>query len=236
MDTITLRTGGRRRTLTNALYGGGGNDEIHGVHGADILSGQDGNDTLYGGLDNDNDTLYGGYGDDRLEGGAGNDQLYDGPGLDILEGGAGDDLLYGGMENDTFAFSGGSGTQGSLSRISSLGLDTIGDFGVGGDSIALSHADFGLGTSGSLSTTPGGVQYLEVADILNGTPIDLGGGGDGSTGDAIVAIGANTGSGGVSLWYTTAQEAATTANSVQFASLVGLNTDDLASTDITLIA
>ncbi len=49
------------------------------------ITGDDGNDRLFGGLGND--TLQGGLGDDLLVGGAGSDQLYGGDGNDTLEGG-----------------------------------------------------------------------------------------------------------------------------------------------------
>ncbi|KCV58046.1 retention module-containing protein [Bordetella bronchiseptica] len=78
----------------------GGNDELYGGDGDDILYGQGGNDKLYGG-DGD-DILYGGAGTDELRGGAGNDELYGGEGKDLLIGGQGDDILHGGGGSDTF--------------------------------------------------------------------------------------------------------------------------------------
>ncbi|MEX0270037.1 choice-of-anchor I family protein [Leptolyngbyaceae cyanobacterium UHCC 1019] len=89
----------------------------------DVINGQGGNDTIYG--LGGNDLLRGGAGDDRLFGGAGNDILYGGEGNDYLNGGLGDDLLYGGAGRDTFVISRRSGT------------DTIADFEVGMDLIAL---------------------------------------------------------------------------------------------------
>jgi Ca2+-binding RTX toxin-like protein len=80
-----------------------------------LLYGNSGNDKLSG--DNANDKLFGGTGDDQLLGGAGNDWLYGGAGIDVLTGGYG---------ADTFVLALGEGT------------DSITDFAVGTDKIALS--------------------------------------------------------------------------------------------------
>jgi serralysin len=96
----------------NVLYGGLGDDELHGEQfgayykeddeDADELHGEDGNDTLRGGfgLDllyggDDADDLDGGAGDDELNGGAGGDLLKGDAGLDRIHGGSGDDFIYG---------------------------------------------------------------------------------------------------------------------------------------------
>ncbi|MEH2323660.1 MAG: choice-of-anchor D domain-containing protein [Nostoc sp.] len=97
------------------LSGGDGNDTLWGNDGDDLLYGDSGNDKLSG--DNGNDTLFGGIGDDQLLGGAGNDWLY---------GGGGKDVLTGGYGADTFVLAFGDGT------------DSITDFEVGKDKIALS--------------------------------------------------------------------------------------------------
>lgn len=95
--------------LDDALYGGAGDDTIHGDQG---------NDSLFGGADDD--ALYGGAGDDRLDGGSGQDRLYGGAGNDTLYGGAGDDLLFGGDGHDTFHLDGGADT-----AAGGLGRDTF---------------------------------------------------------------------------------------------------------------
>ncbi|MEH2339001.1 choice-of-anchor D domain-containing protein [Nostoc sp.] len=97
------------------LSGGDPDDHIWGQNGNDRLYGNGGNDLLYG--DNGNDTLFGGLGDDQLYGRAGNDWLY---------GGKGNDVLTGGYDNDTFVLASGEGT------------DSITDFELGKDKIALS--------------------------------------------------------------------------------------------------
>jgi Ca2+-binding RTX toxin-like protein len=101
------------------LFGYAGNDIIKGRGGDDTLSGGDGEDLLEGGNGNDsllggelNDQLYGGAGQDSLEGDAGDDFLAGGNGFDILRGedgndylsgGAGIDILTGGTGNDTLS-------------------------------------------------------------------------------------------------------------------------------------
>ncbi|MGF1988059.1 MAG: choice-of-anchor D domain-containing protein [Nostoc sp. ZfuVER08] len=97
------------------LFGGDGNDTLWGSDGDDLLYGDSGNDYLSG--NNDNDIIFGGIGDDKLYGGAGNDWLY---------GGSGNDILTGGYGNDIFVLASREGT------------DSILDFEVGKDKIALS--------------------------------------------------------------------------------------------------
>ena len=60
----------------------------------------DGNDLLNG--NGGSDTIYGGSGNDAISGGDGNDLLYGGPGDDQLFGGIGNNLLVGGPGDDTF--------------------------------------------------------------------------------------------------------------------------------------
>ena len=78
----------------NTLMGGGGDDMLTGGGGDDMLMGGEGDDTLTGGD-----------GDDMLMGGAGDDTLTGGNNNDTLNGGAGDDNLTGGGGDDTFVFS-----------------------------------------------------------------------------------------------------------------------------------
>jgi CubicO group peptidase (beta-lactamase class C family) len=91
----------------NVLFGNEGNDTLCGGRRDDTLNGGSGNDRLFGNDGNDllvgsdgDDYLSGGAGDDRLKGGAGRDQLFGGIGADYLDGGAGFDILKGGKGND----------------------------------------------------------------------------------------------------------------------------------------
>jgi Ca2+-binding RTX toxin-like protein len=141
----------------DSLYGGIGNDALYGANGDDLLSGEagndflsggDGNDLLRGGSDadtlegavgndildgeDDNDSLIGGTGDDTLYGANGNDTLLGGDGADYLNGDNGFDALTGGAGSDIFAgFSPNAANK-----------DTITDFQVGADKIALSKTSF----------------------------------------------------------------------------------------------
>lgn len=104
-------------------------DLLHGYTGADHLFGNGGSDTLKG--DDGNDWIYGGDGADTLVGGKGRD---------VLLGGAGDDKLTGGNGQDQFRFA---------SDITQAGKDTIKDFSLADDSIALDNDFFAhCGTSG----------------------------------------------------------------------------------------
>lgn len=101
----------------DAIYGGNGNDVLHGggdadslygETGYDVLWGEMGNDNLHGGVGNDalygldgNDRLWGGYGTDHLMGGKGDDQLWGEMDADYLNGEAGNDVLWGGWGADT---------------------------------------------------------------------------------------------------------------------------------------
>lgn len=67
----------------DALYGGLGNDTIHGQDDDDTLYGGQGNDLVYGGIDED--LIYGGAGDDTLDGGDGSDTVYGGQGNDVID-------------------------------------------------------------------------------------------------------------------------------------------------------
>ena len=110
-DRIRDRDGG-----TNILNGENGDDNIFGGVNDDIINGGNDEDNLFGGAgddiinggdDNARDTLFGSSGDDLLNGGGGNDALRGNTGNDILNGGDGTDNLQGGNQNDIL--NGGSG-------------------------------------------------------------------------------------------------------------------------------
>ncbi|MCC5643848.1 choice-of-anchor D domain-containing protein [Nostoc sp. CHAB 5824] len=117
----------------NKIYGFGGADNIVGNLGNDQLSGGDGNDTLW--ANDGNDLLYGDSGNDKLSGDNANDTLFGGIGDDQLLGGAGNDWLYGGNGKDVLT--GGYGTDTFVLALGE-GTDSITDFEVGKDKLALS--------------------------------------------------------------------------------------------------
>jgi len=97
-------------------------------------------------------------GDDVVDGGDGSDVLSTGAGADTLRGGAGNDILSGGTGEDVFEFvAGGSG----------FITDTITDFEIGTDSIALSgYADpniLTLGGSAALQLTE--IEFVVLENV-----------------------------------------------------------------------
>ena len=230
---------------------------INGLGGNDTLSGGTANDTLDGGAGTDTadysaataavtvnlgtTTATGGLGTDTLTaienalGSTFNDTLVGDAVANVLTGGQGVDTLTGAGGADVFTFQGGAGTAGTFARAQSLGTDIITDFLAGTDLFALSNGDFALGSSGTLSATANSLTYVETATAITGTGADTNGA-DTSTGAGLIIVGAASGTAGVEVWYTTAQEAADTTNSYQVGTVNGANTTDVANTDFTLIA
>ena len=101
------------RSIEN-LFGGSGQDELTGDTFANMLNGN-----------GDDDSLAGAGGDDVLAGGAGDD---------VLAGGAGNDSLTGGVGLDGFLF--------DAALDATTNLDTVADFNVADDSIALAKTIF----------------------------------------------------------------------------------------------
>ncbi|MGF1478298.1 MAG: hypothetical protein ACFB4I_02235 [Cyanophyceae cyanobacterium] len=136
-DNIDLISGG---SGSDTIAGLAGDDEIFGGNGDDVLRG-DLNSRSPGGTEGGNDTLVGGAGSDRLGGKGGNDLLLGGLDDDQLYG---DDVLGGGPGNNTLQgddFSGGEGRDVFVLGASE-GTDTIVDFEVGTDFIALDNLRF----------------------------------------------------------------------------------------------
>jgi Ca2+-binding RTX toxin-like protein len=205
------------------------------VSAFETVNGNTGIDTISASGSSVATTISGGGGNDILTGGTAGDTLLGQAGADTLAGGQGIDTLTGGTEADLFAFQGGTGTAGTFARAQSLGTDIITDFLSGTDLFALSNGDFSFGSSGTLSATASSLTYVETATALTGTGADTNGG-DSSTGAALVIVGAASGTAGVEVWFTTAQENADTNNSYQIATVNGVNTTNVANTDFTLIA
>ena len=84
---------------SDSLSGDEGNDRIFGLQGEDTLNGGDGNDLLSG--DGGKDTIFGQNGEDFIQGVEDNDRLFGGDGQDTILGGSGDDFIKGDNENDS---------------------------------------------------------------------------------------------------------------------------------------
>lgn len=90
----------------DTIIGGLGDDELFGGTGRDSIEGGEGDDTIDGG--GGRDELFGGDGDDQIDGGGGRDEIFGGDGADLIEGGAALDTIEGGIGNDTIDGDGGA--------------------------------------------------------------------------------------------------------------------------------
>jgi Animal haem peroxidase/RTX calcium-binding nonapeptide repeat (4 copies) len=84
----------------DTLYGEGGNDTLNGGLGLDALHGGAGDDVLNAGEGSRGVFAYGDDGNDTLRGNTGDDNLIGGAGNDYLNGGSGKDFLSGGSGDD----------------------------------------------------------------------------------------------------------------------------------------
>ena len=210
-----------------------GNDTITGTSGNDAINGLAGNDMLSG-LAGD-DSLNGGEGSDTLTGGQGNDSLV---------------LTETTSADDTVIFAGGTGNAGTTARALSLGLDTITGIALGTntsavDKLQFSAADFAVAAGSAVRGTSASVAGGPAANtdgnfyIVTASPASIGvdlNGIDVASSGAIVFVGAISGTAGVNVWYTLNEGAFTLSNSVQIATLVGVNTSNLNASDLLFIA
>jgi len=160
---------------SDTIYGDCGNDALYGespgasTGAADVIWGEDGNDTILGGLGNDR--AYGGSGHDAIWAGAGNDTVYGGIGNDTIYGEEGTDYLDGKVEP------GGYGGYGD-----SYGHEYI----AGGDDSDTIYGDCGndelFGESDGASTGASDVIWGEAGNdtIFGGPGNDYVYGGDGN--------------------------------------------------------
>jgi Ca2+-binding RTX toxin-like protein len=130
------------------LSGSGYDDSLFGDNNANVLNGNDGNDTLLG---------FGGddilYGDGRSLGG--NDVLNGGAGHDMLNGGPGGDTMAGGLDADIFVWhSTSEGASLTSAGVDFANLDVILDFNAAeGDKIDVSTIDAMQGVIGNQNFT-----------------------------------------------------------------------------------
>lgn len=98
------------------------------------------------------DNLTGTAAADSISGLAGNDTINGAAGNDTIDGGVGNDILTGGVGNDVFSF--------ASALNATTNVDTISDFTVGTDQIALSRSTFAA--FGAVATTVAVNQFEEV--------------------------------------------------------------------------
>ncbi|HEX8207499.1 MAG TPA: calcium-binding protein [Solirubrobacteraceae bacterium] len=124
--------------------GQGEDDRLPGIEGgatgagADLLVGDDGDNSLYAGGGDDvlrggagADTLSGAFGNDQVEGGDGADSVSGDTGGDVVVGGAGDDAVYGGGYSDIVL-----GSEGNDRVSGGVGADSV-DAGPGDDLVEM---------------------------------------------------------------------------------------------------
>jgi Ca2+-binding RTX toxin-like protein len=243
--TADLSSAGFSVNLSGVAYGTRG-FTITNTGAATVLTGSSLPDTLIGGVNND--TLSGGGGSDILTGAAGIDVITGGEGADDIASGQGADIVNLTetlSSRDVLYFNGGTGPVGSLTRATSLGVDTVSSLNLGSSNTAIdvlcfSPADFGIsgtaiqGTAQAItgvvaSNTDGNFYITTIAPAA--TAMDL----NGATNEAqaaIVFVGNVTGTNGINVYFTTNEGAFSTNTSVLIAKLVGLNTAQLNSSDI----
>lgn len=154
----------------------------------------------------------------------GADTISTGIGGDTITGGAGNDVMSGGAGADTFIYT-----------ATSEGSDTISGFVSGTDVLTFQETGFAM-TGGvawsthALTATANANNYAETATVLSTTAQDLDG--TQTTTPGFVVVGAATGTGGVKVYWSTDIGAATTTNSTLMATLTGINTTEIAATDL----
>jgi len=140
-----------------------------------------------------------------------------------ITGGAGNDYVKLGAGADKVVFT----------DPSTGGSDTVASFTGGADKLQFLESAFGTTATWSshalITTSTATSTYFEVTTDVAATGVDLNAAGTTTTG--FVVVGATTGTAGVKVYYTTDVGDFKTANSTLIATLVGLNTGDIAATD-----
>ena len=110
---------------------------------------------------------------------------------------------------------------------------TISSFTSGTDKLTFKESVFSGGStwsSNALVTTTDVESYAETTTELSSSAQDLNGSGETGTAGFVV-VGASTGTDGVKVYYTTDMHAVTDSNSILMNTLLGINSDNIASTD-----
>jgi Ca2+-binding RTX toxin-like protein len=177
--------------------------------GHDYLIGAENGDSLSGLAGND--ILWGLGGADTLSGGSGDDQL---------NGGAGNDILTGGEGADLFRFTNGVGET-VAEKAAFLGSDLITDFNGAEDTLVFDGQTFNASSI---------LDYVEQNTALTDAATAVGSGGAG-----VIMIGADSGGGGVEVWFTEDTSAASTANSYQIATLAGNDLSGVSASNVQVV-
>ncbi len=158
-------------SLTDTIYGLGGNDKLEGLGGADTIYGGSGTDKIEGGAGND--TLYGEAGNDKIEGNAGADKLFGGAGVDLLESGIGNDQMTGGLGRDQFVYYRGDDRDRILDFADNVDHIDLTDFNFAGVSAAKSFATqsganvvFNFGSGDTLTINNITLAQLTAPDFI----------------------------------------------------------------------
>lgn len=163
-------------------------DTVFAGLGADTVYGRSGHDTLYGGVGMDrlfgeggNDRLYGETEADQLWGGAGDDQLWGGSGADTLAGGHGNDLLMSGVDNDLLDGGDGAdvldGDSGQDQLFGGAGDDVLRG-GTDLDVLAAGDGDDVIESGSGTAVVVGGRGNDRITTDTNADFVDAGGGDD----------------------------------------------------------
>ncbi len=158
-QTIDGGDGDDYLAAAKTIHGGRGDDTVDGtiIYGA-VLYGDDGKDTVYGGIDG---RMYGGNGNDYLAGSIGIDTIDGGNDNDVLRGYLSADTLIGGAGADRFVYS-------TTADSTATDTDVIIDFVEGTDKIEVT----GLGFSGlSTGLVKAGQLKVSYDAALNRTTI-----------------------------------------------------------------
>ncbi|MEM6447679.1 MAG: calcium-binding protein, partial [Cyanobacteria bacterium P01_D01_bin.123] len=172
MDTV-IAAGNTDFELNDTQLTGRGTDTLESIERGE-LSGGIGDNFLDASVFSGNVTLAGFSGADRLLAGSGDDRLDGGRGEDVLTGNEGSDTLVGGLNDDTLTGGGGVDT---FVLTDGEGTDTIADFEVGTDVLALGGG-LSFGAIAIISNTDGSARVEvtgsnEILAVLTGINASL---------------------------------------------------------------
>lgn len=142
----------------NYVDGGPGDDELVTADGDDVILGGPGDDEIQGGRGTD--ILHGGRGDDEVRGGEGDDAIYGDAGDDRVIGSSGNDLVHGGMGADELE--GREGVDSFAWSSAAEGRDVVLDYEYAIDRFVV--GDILRGYGGDLGTLTRHVRFVPTGD------------------------------------------------------------------------